>query len=564
MKIIDIAQGTPEWHAWRATHFTASDAAAMLGKGKYMSRNALLEQKSTGITPDVTPQQQAIFDRGHAAEAAAREIAEEIIGDDLCPVIGEHDQISTLGASFDGITVLEDAIWEHKLINEKLRSATPETLEEHYKIQMDQQLLVSGAEKCLFMASDGTRDDCNWFWYTTSPERLAAIKAGWEQFNADLAEFQPREQEQTATATVTEDLPAVSVQVSGELSIVHNFDRFEESLKLFLDEVLVKDPQTDDDFATLEGQVKQLKKAEEALDAAEDQLLSQVETVDKAKRRKDMLHELTRKNRLMAEKLVKSQKQAIKLKIAQQGRKAVDDHIAKLNSDLDGLFQMPQIVTDFNSAMKNKRTISSLRDAADDEVARAKVEATEIANLIMTNSKVIFSAGHEFLFSDRQQLVLKDTDFVKLEVQNRIAHHKQEEQKRIEEERARIQEEERAKAQREAQQKAEAEEKARREEQEALARQQEHEQRAAAEREQHLAATARREAPEAEKPAQTKNEAPAASISHEEESVPEQITISRAEYEQLLEDRRLLEALRAAGVDNWEGWDHALDMLSAA
>ena len=39
------------------------------------------------------------------------------------------------------------------------------------------------------------------------------------------------------------------------------------------------------------------------------------------------------------------------------------------------------------------------------------------------------------------------------------------------------------------------------------------------------------------------------------------VTIPGEEYVRLLEDSQLLNALRAAGVDNWPGWDHALDML---
>lgn len=455
MQIQNVTQGSPEWQALRANHNTASEAPAMMGKSKYQSRSALLEQKATGMVEEITPAQQAIYDRGHAAEAAARPIAEEIIGDELFPATALDDD-GVLLASFDGVTMLEDVIWEHKLINDKLRAATVDTLEEHYKIQMDQQLLVSGAEKCLFMASDGTKEDCNHFWYTTTPERLAAIKAGWEQFNADLAEYQPRKQEQAATATVTEDLPAVSVQVSGSLSIVDNFDRFETELRQFVEDRLIRDPKTDQDFADLDNQVKALKKAEDALDAAEAQLLAQVEAVDTAKRRKDMLHKLARDNRLMAEKLVKEQKKAIKLQIAQDAKQAVEDHGAKVQATLDG-YTLPRVPTDFNEAMKGKRTITTLRDAADNEVARANIAINEAADLIRANAKIIADAGHEFLFADRQQLALKDSELVKLEVESRITRHKQEEERRLEAERQRIAAEEKAKAEREAQQKADAE-----------------------------------------------------------------------------------------------------------
>ena len=37
------------------------------------------------------------------------------------------------------------------------------------------------------------------------------------------------------------------------------------------------------------------------------------------------------------------------------------------------------------------------------------------------------------------------------------------------------------------------------------------------------------------------------------------VTISRAEYEDLLDESALLTCLRNAGVDNWDGWDYALE-----
>lgn len=33
-------------------------------------------------------------------------------------------------------------------------------------------------------------------------------------------------------------------------------------------------------------------------------------------------------------------------------------------------------------------------------------------------------------------------------------------------------------------------------------------------------------------------------------------TITRQEYKSLLHDRKILRALEAAGVDNWEGWEN--------
>ena len=44
----------------------------------------------------------------------------------------------------------------------------------------------------------------------------------------------------------------------------------------------------------------------------------------------------------------------------------------------------------------------------------------------------------------------------------------------------------------------------------------------------------------------------------------ETITIRKIDYEELLSDQRLLRALEAAGVDNWQGFDEAVKMLHNA
>jgi hypothetical protein len=43
-------------------------------------------------------------------------------------------------------------------------------------------------------------------------------------------------------------------------------------------------------------------------------------------------------------------------------------------------------------------------------------------------------------------------------------------------------------------------------------------------------------------------------------STPEMVTITKAEYESLLDDKHRLECLEAHGVDNWQGYDDAMEM----
>ena len=68
MKILNWVQGSKEWIEGRKTHDTASEASAMMGDSKYMSRNDLLQQKKTGVSKPVNAATQRIFDLGHAYE----------------------------------------------------------------------------------------------------------------------------------------------------------------------------------------------------------------------------------------------------------------------------------------------------------------------------------------------------------------------------------------------------------------------------------------------------------------------------------------------------------------
>lgn len=44
---------------------------------------------------------------------------------------------------------------------------------------------------------------------------------------------------------------------------------------------------------------------------------------------------------------------------------------------------------------------------------------------------------------------------------------------------------------------------------------------------------------------------------------PKTVTISIEEYNDLLDDAEFLNALRMAGVDNWDGYDEAIDIYQS-
>ena len=429
--IHEVQQGTEAWNALRAQHDTASEAPAALGQSKYTQRSELLKQKKTGVSKSVDSFQQAIFDRGHAAEASARAIAEEIIGSELFPVTAtlEVEGLCLL-ASLDGQTMDDEEIWEHKLYGEALAAdVRAGTLSPHYTIQMDQQLLVTGARRCLFMTSDGTREKMAYCWYESTPEKQAALIAGWKQFHADLATY-----ESTATveapvvAAAVTALPTIYVQVTGEVAIKENISAFEVAIKDFIENRLIREPKSDQDFADLELQIKAMKGAEAALQNVDAQLLSPFEAAEVVKRQKDMLYKLTRDNRRMAEKLLEAKKDQIRADMKRGGEKALADHIAALNASL-GKPYMPQVGADFAGAIKGKRTIDSLKNAVDTLLASKKIEADALCRQIAANLRTV-PVEHAVLFPDLQAICTKaPDDFVAL-VSLRVANFKAAEDKR--------------------------------------------------------------------------------------------------------------------------------------
>lgn len=452
MQIVNLTQGSPEWHAHRATHFNASDAPAMLGISPHMSREELLKRMATGIAPEITPQQQYIFGLGHDIEAACRPHAEEIIGETLAPIVGAEGKLS---ASFDGITFDGSTIWECKTMNNELRSvfASGNPLPDRYLAQIEQQFMVSGAEKCLFNAAtifqNGELDEVDGRWIEPNPAMRQRIIGGWAQFEIDLANYVPPVAAEVIVAKAVTDLPAVFAQVSGSIAIKDNMPAFEVALRDFIDNQLIRHPETDQDFADLELQIKALKKAEAALDALEEQAITQFEALDFLKKSKEMLYKLSRDNRLAAEKLSAARKEQIKLEQVQRGRAELATHIEALNTRLGKPWMpMQTINADFAGAIKGKRTVESLKSAVNDTLASAKIAANEVADLIQVNLATLDKLAHDhgFLFSDAQSLVQKSNDDFALLVKSRIAEHQAKEQARLDAERDRIRTEEEAKA----------------------------------------------------------------------------------------------------------------------
>ena len=459
MKHHALVQGSPEWLAYRATARNASDAPAVLGCSPYQTRDQFLHARYTGIKADVNAAQQRRFDDGHAIEAAQIAFAEKMVGESLYPVVGSAiiDGIE-LSASFDGLTLMESHAYECKTLNDNLREALPSkdinhndprNLPKMYRVQMQQQLMVSGAVGVLFVAASKDGQDVRCCWYTSDDALGKEIIAEWKQSDVDLANYQtPAPKSLPVLAEATESLPAVSVRLDGKLAVVSNLPDFSTALHAFIERI-PKAPETDQDFANAEAACKSLKKAEDALTAGEDAALGEMVDFEAMRRQVRYLKELARSTRLATEKLVAVRKDYIRRDIVANGMAAYQAHIEALNASI-GHTYMPRLPVDFGGAVKNKRMVDSLHSAVNDELARAKIAANQVATVIKTNLQQLSQVnGHSFLFADVAALVLKDPEVVAMTIKSRIADHVQAETQRVEAERAKIRAEEAARAEKE-------------------------------------------------------------------------------------------------------------------
>jgi predicted phage-related endonuclease len=426
-KTWDVLQGTGPWLRLREGFDTASEAPAALGVSRYVTRAELLRRKHTGVAEDHSQATLAKFRHGHEAEALARPLAEPIAGGDLYPTTMSVEVAGLrLLASLDGQTLDGTIIWETKLWNEELAAhVRAGTLPEHYTVQMDQELFVSGAERCLFTCTDGTPERFVSCWYEASQDRFDALLDGWMQFRRDLAAYVlPEPAPEPARAEAMESLPAVSVRLDGALSVVGNLPSFAEALKAFVARI-PKRPATDADFATTEAACKSLKRAEEALDAAEAGALASITDVEAMRRAVADCRKLARDTRLAAEKMVDRRKLEINEQAVMAARRALDDHVATLNAELAPMRLLP-VAADFAGAIKGLRSIASKQDALDTTLAGAKIAVDNQARGIRANWATFKAqaARLEFLFADLGSVVHKAPDDFAALLSSRIATHR--------------------------------------------------------------------------------------------------------------------------------------------
>ena len=453
MVIHNLIQGTQEWRTHRSSIWNASDAPTMLAMSDHETRDEWIARLISGEEKQFSDfQKDRILADGHKFEAWGRAYAEQRIGDDLYPITASNDSYGLsrpLGASYDGLTMVQRTGWEHKSMNDSIRAANVvEELPLKYLIQMEQQMMVClTIERIMFMASkwdkDGNLLEVKEFWYMGNATIRARILAGWAQTQSDLdakRNSEPVVVQPKGVAACIASFPALFVSVRGEVT-GSNIKAVQAAANSFIENINTT-LETDDDFATAEATVKFCSETEKLLDASKSNILGQTASIEEVMRAINDIQSGLRAKRLVLEKGVKDRKVEIKNSVVSKARKEYSDHIAGLEQTMKPI-RITLATPNFEEATKNKRTVASLNASVGSVLTQAKIDATMFTADVRGKLEWIKSdhGGFGFLFTDLQQIITKPVDDFKLLVSSRIADYVRQ-QKEIEEEKAKIAKEE--------------------------------------------------------------------------------------------------------------------------
>ena len=180
--IIQLTQGSPQWHAYRLSRRNASESAAVLGLSPWLTPYQLWLVKTGRCVTQVTQTMQ----RGTDMEPLARSAYEEQTGLVMQPLVLQAGNYS---ASLDGMTLEGDLLLEIKCPLRGTRSDLWQDVQgglvpEHYALQVQHQLMVAGADLAHLWVFDGLEGILHAIERDKSV--MQRIREGWENFQQYL------------------------------------------------------------------------------------------------------------------------------------------------------------------------------------------------------------------------------------------------------------------------------------------------------------------------------------------------------------------------------------------
>lgn len=182
MQIKFLFQNTDEWQEYRKGHFNASEVGDLFGVG-FNGREKLAHIKYG----DLKVFQNEAMKRGQEAEENIRFYANFVSDNQFEPAVFVYDDDTRLSASLDGINEKGDEICELKSSKNEfdfIKANNKPSLK--YFLQVQQQLLCSGAKKCYFVAQNPEEKECVYCIVLPNEEVQKEILKKWDEFEKEF------------------------------------------------------------------------------------------------------------------------------------------------------------------------------------------------------------------------------------------------------------------------------------------------------------------------------------------------------------------------------------------
>jgi putative phage-type endonuclease len=180
--LLKMVQGSTDWHEHRAQYFNASETPVVMGASPWQTPHELWLVKTGRKVIEVT----APMQHGTNLEPAARAAFEEATSIIMQPQVVVDGDYS---ASLDGITLNGQSLLEIKCpykgqTSELWQMVKSGSIPEHYRLQVQHQLMVSKAKLAYLWIYDGS----NGIKITIEPDEatFVAIRTAWEAFRGYL------------------------------------------------------------------------------------------------------------------------------------------------------------------------------------------------------------------------------------------------------------------------------------------------------------------------------------------------------------------------------------------
>jgi putative phage-type endonuclease len=237
-KLIDLTQGTSEWHEWRAGKITASLAPIVMGLSPYCTPLQLFDQMlGLADKPEATPAMR----RGSKLEGLVRSMINERSGFNYQPVCMESSDTAWMAASLDG---WDGTLESYRALEIKCPSkenhkiAFMGEVPAHYFPQLQHMMVVSETEYCLYASygPDGTLHQVN---VKRDDKFIKKMMRAEKEFYDRLAAFDPPD------PTPGKDLDTIVDPEAIEMAkryryVMYELERFESQKENLRQQLILK------------------------------------------------------------------------------------------------------------------------------------------------------------------------------------------------------------------------------------------------------------------------------------------------------------------------------------